>query len=220
VSSDALTTTEIRAWLLRTAEEVAAAKDHLTKLDAAIGDADHGANLDRGFAAVRSAVQEGDAGSDESSPGKLLVTAGRTLISTVGGASGPLYGSAFRAMGKSLDSAETIDAAALGDALRAGLEAIQRLGKAELSDKTMVDAWTPAVDAYTKATEEGATAADAARRAAEAAERGAEETVPMVAHKGRASYLGERSAGHQDPGATSTALLLAALADVLAEQPG
>jgi dihydroxyacetone kinase-like protein len=207
-----------RAWLLRAADEVTAARDQLTALDSAIGDADHGVNLARGFAAVRESMDD-----EETAPGKVLITAGRTLISKVGGASGPLYGSALRAMGKALDGAEPVDprasdAAALGAALRAALDAIVRLGGAQPGDKTMVDAWTPAVAAYDDAAAADPAASDpavAARAAAEAARHGAEATIPLVAHKGRASYLGERSAGHQDPGATSTAMLLTVLADVL-----
>jgi len=183
-------------------------KDHLTNLDAAIGDADHGVNLSRGFAAVMGAL-DGKLGD---SPGEVLVTAGSTLISTVGGASGPLYGSALRKAGKTLGDHVEVSAEQLGEALNEALAAIQKLGAASLGDKTMVDAWGPAAAAFQAAVAEGAGLAVAAKRALAAADEGAAATIPLQALKGRASYLGPRSVGHQDPGATSTALLFWALA--------
>lgn len=196
-----------RGWVERFATAVAAAKDELTRLDSAIGDADHGANLDRGLTAVVAKLA-GD------TPGDVLKGVGRTLISTVGGASGPLYGTVFREAAKALgDTAEATDAE-FAAALRAGLDGLRRLGGAAEGDKTMVDAWVPALAALDAALGDGLGAATAA--AAAAAAEGATATVPMQARKGRASYLGARSVGHQDPGATSTALLFTALADATA----
>jgi len=195
------------AWIRRAAEVVAADADRLTRLDAAIGDGDHGLNLDRGFTAAVAALPEG------APPGKTLIAAGRAIVSKTGGASGPLYGTALRRAGKALGDAEDVDAAALGAALRAALEGVQELGQAVEGDKTMVDALTPAVAAYEAAVPGGDIAA-CARAAADAAEKGAEATVPMQARKGRASYLGARSVGHLDPGAASTVLILRALSDV------
>jgi dihydroxyacetone kinase-like protein len=198
-----------RAWLAAVAAAVKDNADHLTQLDSAIGDADHGVNLNRGFTAVQAALD----GFESDEVGAVLVKAGTTLISKVGGASGPLYGSAFRAMGKSLTGPDA-DAAAVAVALREGLHAIQKLGAAAPGDKTMVDALVPAVEAFDRAAPDGLAAAAAA--AADAAEAGAKETTALQARKGRASYLGPRSVGHQDPGATSTALILRALAETLA----
>jgi dihydroxyacetone kinase-like protein len=195
-----------RAWVAAVAASVTAHAAELTDLDAAIGDGDHGVNLRRGFDAAVAAL----AGFEADTAGAVLTKTGTTLVSKVGGASGPLYGSLFRALGKSLPP--EVDAAAFGDGLRAGLDAIVRLGKASPGDKTMVDALTPAVDAYTAAAPSGFAAAASAASAAAA--EGAAATTPLQARKGRASYLGERSAGHQDPGATSTALIFAALASV------
>jgi dihydroxyacetone kinase-like protein len=195
-----------RAWVAAIAAAVKENADYLTQLDSAIGDADHGVNLNRGFTAVVAALD----GFAADAPGPVLVKVGTTLISKVGGASGPLYGSAFRALGKALDGPE-VDAAALAAALRDGLAAIQKLGAAAPGDKTIVDALGPAVEAFERSAPEGLAAAAAA--AAGAAEAGAKETTALQARKGRASYLGPRSVGHQDPGATSTALILRALAD-------
>ena len=194
-----------RAWVTGFAAAVAEHKDELTKLDQAIGDGDHGSNLDRGMQAAVAKLA-GDTAGD------VLKGVGRTLISTVGGASGPLYGTVFREAAKAL-GAEPTDAD-LAAALRAGLDGVRRLGGAAEGDKTMVDAWVPALDALDAAIGDGLPAA--AARAAEAARAGAEATVPMQARKGRASYLGPRSVGHQDPGATSTALLFEALAAAVA----
>jgi len=201
---------QARAWIEAIAAAVTAQADQLTQLDSAIGDADHGANLRRGFAAVVAAL----ASLEPQTVGELLVKTGTTLISTVGGASGPLYGSAFRAIGKPL-SARAIDGDQLLAGLRDGLAAIQRLGAAVPGDKTMVDAYAPAVAAFERELGAGGTLASAAARAADAAEDGMRATSALVARKGRASYLGARSAGHQDPGATSTALVFRALATVI-----
>jgi dihydroxyacetone kinase-like protein len=190
------------------AESVKAERDHLTQLDAAIGDGDHGVNMDRGFDAVQKAL----AGQDGSlPPGRLLILAGKTLVSTVGGASGPLWGTALRRAGRALGDAQEFDGAALVEALDAALAAIVELGTASPGDKTMIDALQPAVDTLRDAVEKDMPLDEALAAAAEAAEEGARATVPMQARKGRASYLGERSIGHQDPGATSTALILRAL---------
>ena len=182
-------------------------KDHLTSLDSAIGDADHGVNLLRGFTAVVVAVDK----LDTDGPGDVLLTTGNTLISTVGGASGPLYGSAFRGAGKSLGKGETVTPSQFAVALHDALGAIQKIGAASLGDKTMVDAFSPAADAFARAVDDGAGLADAAKQAVLAAEEGAIATIPLQALKGRASYLGPRSVGHEDPGAASTALLFRAL---------
>ncbi|GLY91101.1 dihydroxyacetone kinase subunit DhaL [Actinoallomurus iriomotensis] len=196
------------AWMVRFAELVSADAERLTRLDSAIGDGDHGSNLDRGMRAAAEAL------SADLPPGKVLMTAGRTLVSKTGGASGPLYGTALRRAGKALGDASEVGAVELGAALRAALEGVQELGKAEEGDKTMVDALAPAVTAYEAAAGEGLAAA--ARAALDAAEKGAEATVPLQARKGRASYLGPRSVGHQDPGAASTVLLFRALAETAA----
>ncbi|MEV5706695.1 dihydroxyacetone kinase subunit DhaL [Actinoallomurus sp. NPDC052274] len=196
---------DTRRWIERFAELVAADADRLTGLDAAIGDADHGVNLNRGLRAAVEAV------GPDLPPGKVLMAAGRALVSKTGGASGPLYGGALRRAGKALGDAADVDAAALAGALRAALDAVQDLGKAVEGDKTMVDALAPAVAAYAAAAGDGP--AIAARAALDAAEKGAEATVPLQARKGRASYLGPRSVGHLDPGAASTVLLFRALAD-------
>ncbi|MFH8371058.1 dihydroxyacetone kinase subunit DhaL [Streptomyces sp. NPDC018031] len=192
----------VRRWLIRTADVVELEAGHLTELDSPIGDADHGSNLQRGFRAVRAALDQGP----PDTPGGVLVLAGRQLISTVGGASGPLYGTLLRRAGKALGDAERVGTGELQDALRAGVAAVAQLGGAAVGDKTMLDALVPAVEAL----------GDSPAAAREAAERGALGTVPLQARKGRASYLGERSIGHQDPGAASSALLIAALAETAA----
>jgi dihydroxyacetone kinase-like protein len=197
------------AWVREFASSVSAARDELTKLDQAIGDGDHGANLSRGMTAATDALA-GD------TPADVLKLVGRTLISKVGGASGPLYGTAFRETAKALGDAGEVDDTTLVVALRAGLDGIVRLGKAEAGDKTMVDAWLPALAALDSALGSGSSLADASAEAAKAAAAGTEATIPMQARKGRASYLGPRSVGHQDPGATSSTMLFAALAKVTA----
>ena len=205
-----------RTWITSAAGVIEANRDHLTQLDAAIGDADHGINLARGFAAVLVALDAKPAAT----PGAVLTLTGSTLISKVGGASGPLYGMAFRRAGQALGAAEEVDVAALGQALEAALAGVQQLGAAREGDKTMVDALAPAARALAKAAAEGAAQADALAAAVAAAEEGAAATVPLQARKGRASYLGPRSVGHEDPGAASTVLILTALRDAAAGDAG
>ena len=198
-----------QAWIAVAARAVEEQRDHLTQLDAAIGDADHGINLSRGFTAVLSALEA----AAPATPGAVLTLTGSTLISKVGGASGPLYGVAFRRAGKALGDAPDVDLPALAGALEAALAGVQQLGAAREGDKTMVDALAPATGAFSKAISEGASPADALSTLAEAAQAGAVATISMQALKGRASYLGPRSVGHEDPGAASTALILGALRD-------
>ena len=198
-----------RAWITAAAAVIEEQRDHLTQLDAAIGDADHGINLARGFTAVLSALDT----AAPATPGAVLTLTGATLISKVGGASGPLYGVAFRRAGKALGEAPDVDLPALAAALEAALAGVQQLGAAREGDKTMVDALAPATGAFSKALAEGAPAADALAALVQAAQAGATATISMQALKGRASYLGPRSVGHEDPGAASTALILGALRD-------
>jgi dihydroxyacetone kinase-like protein len=208
---DAVTITR---WMAEIANSVRAEKDYLVQLDAAIGDGDHGSNMTRGFEAVVEAL----AAEDGAPPGRLLIQAGRTLVSMVGGASGPLWGTALRRAGKALGEEPEFDAVALGDALQAALDGIVDLGAATPGDKTMVDALGPAVQSYQQATAAGLSVEAAVIAAAESAEQGMRDTIPMLARKGRASYLGERSVGHQDPGATSTALIFRALEAAVAAE--
>src|SRR5689334_15380238 len=198
-----------RAWIASAARVIGEQRDHLTQLDAAIGDADHGSNLDRGFTAVVSAIES----ADPVTPGAVLTLTGTPLISKVGGASGPLYGTAFRRAGRALGDAADVDLPGLAAALEAALAGVQQLGAAREGDKTMVDALAAATRAFSKAIAEGASQDDALSVLAEAASAGAAATISMQALKGRASYLGPRSVGHEDPGAASTALILAALRD-------
>lgn len=198
-----LDTDFFRRWMTATAASVDREAERLTALDSPIGDADHGSNLRRGFTAVAATLEK----EAPDTPGGVLTLAGRQLISTVGGASGPLYGTLLRRTGKALGDAAEVSAEQLTEALRAGVEAVTTLGGAAPGDKTMIDALIPAVDAL-------GTGFAAARTAAE---QGALATTPLQARKGRASYLGERSIGHQDPGATSAALLIAALAEAADE---
>jgi dihydroxyacetone kinase-like protein len=209
-------TNVFRSWITSAAGVIEANRDHLTQLDAAIGDADHGINLARGFAAVLVALDAKPAAT----PGAVLTLTGSTLISKVGGASGPLYGMAFRRAGQALGAAEDVDLVALGQALEAALAGVQQLGAAREGDKTMVDALAPATRALAKAVAEGATQAVALAAAVAAAAEGAAATVSMEARKGRASYLGPRSVGHEDPGAASTVLILTALRDAAARDAG
>jgi dihydroxyacetone kinase-like protein len=203
------------AWLTAAEAAVSDRADYLTQLDAAIGDGDHGINMTRGFAAVGKALAGQGA---DIPPGRALILAGKTLVSTVGGASGPLWGSALRAAGRTLGDAETFDGEQLADALDAALAAVVDLGAAAPGDKTMVDALGPATAALRERLASGDSIADATAAAADAAEQGALATVPMQARKGRASYLGERSVGHQDPGATSAALIVRALHQAVASE--
>jgi dihydroxyacetone kinase-like protein len=197
----------VRRWIVEAASRIEEQRDFLTQLDAAIGDADHGVNMHRGFAAAVATLQS----SPEGSPGSLLEEVGTTLVYRVGGAAGPLFGTGFRQIGATVSEADQPDGEVLLSALRAGLAGIQVLGAAVPGDKTMVDAWEPAVSALERTLRVGGTMSEAARSAAEAANAGVEATLPMQARKGRASYLGSRSIGHQDPGATSTALIFGAL---------
>jgi phosphoenolpyruvate---glycerone phosphotransferase subunit DhaL len=197
----------ITSWMREIDAAVRAERDHLVQLDAAIGDGDHGTNMVRGFEAVVQALDS----DDGAPPGKLLILAGRTLVSTVGGASGPLWGSALRAGGRTLGDAPTFDGPQLVEVLAAALASVRDLGTATVGDKTMVDALEPAVDTLRSRLNDGASLQRALDDAAAAAEAGMRATIPLQARKGRASYLGERSVGHQDPGATSTALIMRAL---------
>jgi phosphoenolpyruvate---glycerone phosphotransferase subunit DhaL len=208
----AMNATTITTWMGEIDVSVHAERDHLVQLDAAIGDGDHGVNLSRGFDAVVRAL----AADEGSPPGKLLILAGKTLVSTVGGASGPLWGSALRRAGRTLGEAPAFDFAELVAALEAALAAVVDLGAAALGDKTMVDSFTPAVAAMRAGVERGAPTGEVMRAATAAAEEGMRATIPLQARKGRASYLGPRSIGHQDPGATSTALIIRALERTLA----
>ncbi|TMK24906.1 MAG: dihydroxyacetone kinase subunit L [Actinobacteria bacterium] len=196
----------VRRWLNEAAAAVREQRDYLTQLDAAIGDADHGTNMDRGFTAV---VEKLD--GLEGPPGKLLTTAGSTLVSTVGGASGPLWGTALRRAGRTLGDVDDFGGPELANALDAALAGIVELGAAEEGDKTMVDALAPAIRALRAGLDGGGGLNEALADARAAGEEGMRATTPLQASKGRASYLGERSIGHQDPGATSTALIIAAL---------
>ena len=204
-----------RAWIRESARLVVDNADHLTHLDAAIGDADHGINLRRGFQAAVTMLDE----ADPPTPGAVLATVGRALITKTGGASGPLYGTGFRQAAKTLGEDADVSAVQLGAALQAALSGIQHLGAAAQGDKTMVDALGPAVSAYQETVDAGGDLAQATRSAADAAARGLRETVGMQARKGRASYLGPRTIGHEDPGAASTVLILRALATATAAAP-
>lgn len=198
-------------WVGQSARVLAEQADHLTDLDRAIGDGDHGTNMQRGFSASAGLADE----EAFSSIDTYLKKVGMTLVSTVGGASGPLYGTFFLRLAGPLSASEDAGPRELAQALRAGVEGIVARGKAERGDKTMYDALAPALEAFEGATRSGATLTQALELAADAAEEGRDATEGMVARKGRASYLGERSAGHLDPGATSAALLLRAAAQTL-----
>ncbi|WP_433875676.1 dihydroxyacetone kinase subunit DhaL [Sinomonas atrocyanea] len=205
----ALDTAWAERWLRESARVIAEHREELIDLDRAIGDGDHGENMDRGFAAIVAKF-------DEEPPASLagaLKMAAMMLMSKVGGAAGPLYGTAFLRASTAIGDAEALDGAAVARMLAAGRDGIVARGKAEPGDKTMVDAWTPAVDAAGS----GADGQAALSAAADAAEAGAQATKPLVARKGRASYLGQRSAGHLDPGAVSTALILRAAVTATAE---
>ena len=203
---------QLVAWLSRFTESVTENRSYLTELDSAIGDADHGSNMTRGMTAVMEKI----AATPPTAVGELFTQVGMTLVSSVGGASGPLYGTFFLRFGSAAGVVAELDSAALAAALRAGCGGVVARGKAERGDKTMVDAMSPAVDAFEAEMAAGSDLTTALAAAAAAGELGRDATEPLVARKGRASYLGERSAGHLDPGATSTALLFRALADVVA----
>ena len=207
ISETVMDAATITSWMREIDAVMRVERDHLVQLDAAIGDGDHGINMVRGFEAVVQAI---DADSTLP-PGKLLILSGRTLVSTVGGASGPLWGSALRSGGRVLGDQASFAGPQLVDVLAAALASVKDLGTASVGDKTMVDALEPAVDTLRARLESGASVDAALDAAAGAAEDGMRSTIPLQARKGRASYLGERSVGHQDPGATSTALIIRAL---------
>lgn len=206
----AVTRDEVLSWIKAYSQIITENKDYLTELDSAIGDADHGANMQRGFQAVLTklpAVEDKDIGT-------ILKTVGMTLISTVGGAGGPLYGTFFMQVGLSLKEKMEFTLADWATALEAGINGVVNIGKAAVGDKTMVDALTPAVQVLKDGGGQELSMSEALKKSAEAAEEGMKSTIPLVARKGRASYLGERSAGHQDPGATSSFLLLDTAANI------
>jgi dihydroxyacetone kinase-like protein len=200
------------AWVRSAAAVIEQHAAELTKLDSAIGDGDHGTNMNRGF---KAAVQRLDALEGDQDFGAVFKAVGMALIGKVGGASGPLYGSLFLGMGKELGDTGEVEDQRLAAALRAGYDSVVARGKAQLEDKTMLDAWHPALEALDAALAAGKELGEALDEATAAAEAGMKATIPMIARKGRASYLGERSRDHQDPGATSTHLLLQTLADVV-----
>ena len=199
-----ITSTAVRDWMRAYADEIAEHRVELVQLDTAIGDGDHGTNMDRG---MRKALEKLD-GVEGEDIGALLKAVGMALVSSVGGAAGPLYGTFFLQMGTATAGRDELDLAGWTGALEAGVKGVQARGKAEPGDKTMVDALLPALDALRTAADDGAGLGDALRRSADAAAEGMRATVPLEARKGRASYLGPRSVGHQDPGATSSQLLL------------
>jgi dihydroxyacetone kinase-like protein len=208
--TDAVSVDGLVAWLSTFRDAVHEHGSYLTELDSAIGDADHGVNLIRGMDAVMAAVVP-----PPDAPGELLKKVGMTLVTSVGGASGPLYGTFFLRGAAAAGDSAALDGPALLAVLCAGLEGIVARGKAEPGDKTMYDALAPALDAFERSVSAGGDVGAAARAAADAAAEGRDATEPLLALKGRASYLGERSVGHIDPGAASSALLLASLADSL-----
>jgi dihydroxyacetone kinase-like protein len=212
ITASVLGARTIVLWLTEAETQIKAQADQLTQLDAAIGDGDHGTNMRRGFDAVGKALA---AEANGSPPGRLLMLAGKTLVATVGGASGPLWGAALRRAGRSLGDEPQIDGKALALALDAGIEGVVELGAAKVGDKTMIDALDPAARALHDAVGAGRPLQAAVAEAAAAAKTGAEGTIPLQARKGRASYLGERSIGHQDPGATSAMIILQALSTAI-----
>lgn len=205
-----ITTADVVACLHKMAEVLGENKEYLTELDAAIGDADHGINMDRGFQTVLKKLPD----VEDKDVGTILKTAGMALVSSVGGAGGPLYGTAFMQAGAAVVGKHELHAEDLLAILDAALKGVVMRGKANLGDKTMVDAISPAVAAMREALDNGADVAQALAKAAAAAEKGMHDTVPLQAKKGRASYLGERSIGHQDPGATSSYLLIRTMAEM------
>jgi dihydroxyacetone kinase-like protein len=209
-----ITTADVLDCLRKMADVIHENKEHLTELDAAIGDADHGINMDRGFQTVLKKLPS----TEDKDAGTILKTAGMALVSSVGGAGGPLYGTAFMQAGMAVAGKYELEAEDVLAALDAALKGVVMRGKANLDDKTMVDAITPAVARMREALENGAGAAEALEQAMAAAEKGMKDTIPMLAKKGRASYLGERSIGHQDPGATSSYLLIRTMAEMAREK--
>jgi dihydroxyacetone kinase-like protein len=210
--SDTIDHAAILEWIRRFAAEVEEHRAELVRLDSAIGDGDHGTNMHRGMQKVLEKLD----GAEGEDIGATLKAVGMALVSSVGGAAGPLYGTLFLQMGTAASGASTLDTAGWADALEAGVKGVQARGKAEAGDKTMVDALLPALEALRAAQAEGEGVAQAASRSAAAAEEGMQATIPLEARKGRASYLGPRSVGHQDPGATSTHLLLRSAAEAFA----
>ena len=209
-----ITTADVLDCLRKMADVIHANKEHLTELDAAIGDADHGINMDRGFQTVLKKLPS----AEDKDVGTILKTVGMALVSSVGGAGGPLYGTAFMQAGMAVAGKYELEAEDVLAALDAALKGVVMRGKANLEDKTMVDAITPAVAAMREALGNGAGTAAALEQALAAAEKGMKDTIPMLAKKGRASYLGERSIGHQDPGATSSYLLIRTMAEIAREK--
>jgi dihydroxyacetone kinase-like protein len=203
----AITRDGVVDWMRRFAGEMGEHRQELVRLDAAIGDGDHGTNMDRG---MRKALEKLDA-ADQADPGAVLKTVAMALVSSVGGAAGPLYGTLFLQMGTAMAGKDDVDLAGWTEAWRKGLEGVQSRGKAEPQDKTMVDALIPAIEALEQASDLDS----GLRAAAEGAEKGMRATTPLIARKGRASYLGERSKDHQDPGATSTYYLFKSAAEAL-----
>ena len=208
-----ITASDVRAWIGDYATTIAEHRTELVKLDTAIGDGDHGTNMDRG---MRAAVEKLEA-TEGDDIGALLKAVGMALVSKVGGAAGPLYGTLFLQMGTVSAGRDALDLAGWTDALEAGVKGVQTRGKAQPDDKTMIDALLPAIAALRTAADDSADLGDALRRSAEAAAEGMRATVPLEARKGRASYLGPRSVGHQDPGATSSHLLLRSAADTFGD---
>jgi phosphoenolpyruvate---glycerone phosphotransferase subunit DhaL len=211
-AAEVATVAQLDAWVRRFAELIAAQRDQLTELDSAIGDADHGTNMDRGMQAVCAKLDTAATGTAD----ELFKLVGMTLVSSVGGASGPLYGTLFLRFGTACGARDALSGEDVAKALRAGIEGLVARGRPELGDKTMFDSLHPALEALDSAIADDASIGAAFTAAAQAAARGRDATIPMVARKGRASYLGERSAGHQDPGATSAALLFEAAAATFA----
>jgi len=211
VTDDVVTVAELVIWMRDFAHRIDEAKQYLTELDSAIGDADHGINMARGMKAVLDMLDADEPTTTEA----LFKDIGMTLVSTVGGASGPLYGTFFLRFAMACGETGELSASDFSKAMRAGLEGVVVRGKAEAGDKTMFDALDPAVTALDKALSDGSGLGEALAAAAAAADAGRDSTIPLVARKGRASYLGERSAGHQDPGATSSAILVRSAASTL-----
>lgn len=209
-----ITRAQILQWLQNSATIFAAQKAYLTELDSPIGDADHGINMARGFAKVVEKLPP----VAETDIGNILKSTGMVLLSSVGGASGPLYGTFFMRAGGAVQAKQELDGNDLANLLAAGVEGLVQRGRANVGEKTMIDAWTPAIAALKASLEAGDDLVTALSACTQAAERGATETIPLVARKGRASYLGERSAGHQDPGATSTYFLLNALLEAIRDE--
>jgi len=204
-----MNTAQVIELIKKISQTIEANKDMLTELDMPIGDSDHGINMARGFAAVEAKLAD----NDYTDIGALLKQAGMTLVSQVGGSAGPLYGTAFMNVGKLLTGKSETDDKDLEDILKVAIEGVQMRGKAVAGEATMLDAMIPAYNAVCDAFASGLSVKEAAKKAADAAEQGAESTIPMVATKGRASYVGERGIGHKDPGATSFALIMKVIAE-------